>query len=374
LKVLLITNYPLDEQQSMARYAQWLQSALSTAHDVTVCGPVVYLGRCAARGTGLAKWLGYIDKFLIFPFTLRRLSLSADVVHICDHGNAMYVRHLRGVPHVITCHDLLAIRSALGQIPGLHTSITGRFFQWMIRKGLEKAQAVVCVSNATLQDLKTFAPDLMSMPVLVENPLNWPYQPMSKDVAWQKVERLSPEIQRPFFLHVGGNQWYKNRAGAIRIFAALRRLSGEFTGHSLLMVGKEFTEEMKQEVTPPIQASVRQLTAIDNETLQALYSACDALIFPSLAEGFGWPIVEAQACHALVITSDLEPMNEIAGGGAILVTPDQPELAARQIADAWPWREAIREAGSANVSRFSAEVALQKYIRVYQSVRPPGLG
>ena len=75
------------------------------------------LGRLGAGHAGAAKWLGYVDKFALFPPELRRAMAWADLVHVCDQGNAMYMRYLQNKPHLLTCHDVLAIRSALGDVP-----------------------------------------------------------------------------------------------------------------------------------------------------------------------------------------------------------------------------------------------------------------
>ena len=73
---------------------------------------------------------------------------------------------------------------------------------------------------------------------------------------------------------------------------------------------------------PEMAASVIPLTNVDNETLRALYSAAELLLFPSLEEGFGWPIVEAQACGCRVVTSQKAPMTE-AGGDAAFYLPER---------------------------------------------------
>jgi len=85
------------------------------------------------------------------------------------------------------------------------------------------------------------------------------------------------------------------------------------------------------------------------------------LLFPSLYEGFGWPIVEAQSCGCMVVTSNREPMQEVAGGAAILVDPEQPEEAAAGIAAGWPRRDALRAAGLLNVQRFGRQEIMGGY-------------
>ena len=99
----------------------------------------------------------------------------------------------------------------------------------------------------------------------------------------------------------------------------------------------------------------------DDGTVRALYTGAAMLLFPSLYEGFGWPIVEAQSCGCLVVTSNREPMREVAGGAAILVDPEQAEEAAAEIAAKWPRREALRAAGLVNVRRFGRQEIMGAY-------------
>ena len=65
---------------------------------------------------GATKWAGYFDKFVLFPREFRKAMNWTDIVHICDHSNSVYMKHVGNRPHVVTCHDLLAVRSALGEI------------------------------------------------------------------------------------------------------------------------------------------------------------------------------------------------------------------------------------------------------------------
>lgn len=370
MKILIIANYAPDAQESMARYANWLALALvTTGHEVKVIRPTPVFGKLVYKKySTVGKWLSYFDKFILFSLRLRRLARQYDLVHICDHGNAMYVPILRGVPHLVTCHDLLAVRSAQGDIPSQKVSITGKIFQHLILSGLCQAQQVVCVSEATLNDLQSLATKLRCRPVLIENPLNWPYRPMERLRAMALIRQKLPMFDGPYLFHVGGNQWYKNRAGVVRIFAELKASVPTFASYKLILAGKPITNEIRCELNSGIECDVHCIYGPDNETLQALYSASDALLFPSLAEGFGWPIAEAQACGTLVITSNFAPMSQIAGAGSILVDPTDHVAAAAVIAGAWAQRESLRAIGAANAARFAPEMAFRDYMRIYDTL------
>src|SRR4051812_17534967 len=102
----------------MQRFGALLRDGVSdSGHSVRLITPDAVIGRLKPDSTGVGKWLGYADRFVVFRKTLRSQLKWADVIHICDHGNAVYVPWLSGRPHLVTCHDALALRSALGEFP-----------------------------------------------------------------------------------------------------------------------------------------------------------------------------------------------------------------------------------------------------------------
>jgi hypothetical protein len=143
MKVLLLGNYPFDGSTSMQIWASALhRELLERGINAELIVPEPVFGRMKPSATGLGKWLGYIDRFLLFPVRLKAAAAKADVIHICDHGSAMFTSKLRGKPVVITCHDMLAVRGALGEIPEMQSSLFGRLLQRWIRRGLRRATPV----------------------------------------------------------------------------------------------------------------------------------------------------------------------------------------------------------------------------------------
>ncbi|MGH8100042.1 MAG: glycosyltransferase family 4 protein [Chthoniobacterales bacterium] len=152
--VLLIGNYPLDRYPSMQLFNDLMRRGLTAAGvQAELVRPEPFLGNVFPFGT-LGKWLGYIDKFVFFPFRLRKkLAARPSIVHICDHSNAMYVSACSGLaPIVVTCHDLFAVRAALGEPVDRVPTWTGRILQKWILRGLRRADVLACISSATASD------------------------------------------------------------------------------------------------------------------------------------------------------------------------------------------------------------------------------
>jgi len=370
MKVLLLGNYVNDGQESMQRFSAFMEQGLTQAgHEVRLLRPPSVFGKLRPSWQGVGKWLGYVDKFACFPHTLRAAVSEADVVHICDHANSFYTKYLKSVANLVTCHDLLAVRSALGEFSQNRTRWTGRRLQALIMKNLMKAQHIACVSDATRNDvlrLTGIGEDRVSR---VYNSLNYPYFRMRVNEAAPRLRSLSVDPDQSFLLHVGGNQWYKNRMGVLRIFALLRKLTTS-RNLRLVMVGKPWTGEMRRFVTEnELSNSTLQLTMVADEDLRALYSIATLLLFPSLEEGFGWPIIEAQACGCPVATSSRPPMDEVAGNAAIYVDPESPSAAAATLREALAKSlDSLREASVRNAARFKPGM-IDAYIALYEKVR-----
>lgn len=370
--VLLIGNYPADQQESMQRFARMMLRGLTTAGvPVELIQPRPLLGRMRLAGGFVAKWLGYVDKFLLFPRELRaNLSRDVRLVHICDHSNAMYGAQVSGRPIVVSCHDLLAVRGALGEVEDTPASVTGKFLQRWIVAGLRRASAIACASGATLRDARRLVGQTNGRPrlSLIHHGINHPYKrqpPNEARARLAKVARLTPE--RQFLLHVGSNLRMKNREGALRIFALTRN---DWNGQ-LVFAGQKLTPELRslgKELG--VLERVIEVAGPDDDLLEALYNCALALLYPSRFEGFGWPIIEAQACGCPVLCADREPMSEVGGDAAITHNVEDETGFAHSILRLTDPAERARwsERSLHNAERFRAEDMIAKYIALYREL------
>jgi len=101
------------------------------------------------------------------------------------------------------------------------------------------------------------------------------------------------------------------------------------------------------------------------------YEKCDLLAFASLYEGFGLPILEAQAVGRAVLTSNRSPMSDVAGEGACLIDPEDTKAiraGIERIVDDAGYRNQLIERGFENIKRFRPEVIARQYLALYEAV------
>ncbi|MDL9997725.1 glycosyltransferase family 1 protein [Variovorax sp. J22P240] len=330
-----------------------------------------------APNSRLWKWLGYIDKYVLFIPSLVMQARWADVVHICDHSNGMYVKWVKSKPTVITCHDVIAVQAAKGMVAGWNVAWTGRLFQRLIASGLAKADLIACVSNATQRALLGLQLANNQRVTTVLNGLNDNFSLLRPGEAQQLIGRLGLAASDRYLIHVGMDLPRKNRKAVVETFIALQRRAAESGADPvvdrLVLVGPQLSPELARLASQHgVADRITALRDLSHQELRALYGRAAALLFPSLQEGFGWPLIEAQACGCPVFTSDLTPMNEIGGLGACYVDPHDPEAMARAIEQAAGRFDEMRALGLLNASHYSAKKMVTNYLAAYRRVFDAG--
>jgi glycosyltransferase involved in cell wall biosynthesis len=373
-RILLVGNYRKDRSESMDRFAWCLEEEIGArGYEVEKLLPQPKFGGLLPSSGGLGKWLGYLDKFLVFPGALKKRCAKADIVHICDQAGAIYTKYLSDKPHLLTCNDLLAIRSALGEFPQNPTRWTGRKYQWIILNGIRRATRITCISEATRQDLIRIAGVPAERVDVTSMGLNHPYHVMNADKGWGAIREFVPFLKTPFrfILHVGGNQWYKNRLGVLKIYNEFKKQS--LSDAKLVLIGQPLSAELASFIdSNSLQTEVFSISNCDNNALCAFYSVAGALLFPSLYEGFGWPIIEAQACGCPVITTNRPPMTEIGGMACSYIDPENLKAAADILDKVVSYNRTERQKatleGLRNAGRFSTARMIDGYLEIYQEL------
>jgi glycosyltransferase involved in cell wall biosynthesis len=199
---------------------------------------------------------------------------------------------------------------------------------------------------------------------VIHNGFNGDFKPMTPSSVSSVLNIQDLKLNSPFLLHVGSGQPRKNRQLLIEmIFILKNKWDGKicFAGEGLDLQLCTYASSLG--VTDKIISIVNP----DHKLLMALYCACDAFVFPSYSEGFGWPLIEAQACGAPVIASDVAPMPEVTGGAALHRNPNK----ATDFADAFlslgnkDVRDALIRKGFENCIRFNNKKMIQEYLTLH---------
>jgi glycosyltransferase involved in cell wall biosynthesis len=371
--------------ESMPRYANMIADGMKyRGHHVQIWTPKARFYNLPVKSV-FKKWLGYVDQYIVFPLEVKlklRQCTSDTLFVFADQALGPWVPLVCKRPHVVHCHDFLALNSALGNILENPTSSTGKMYQKFIRKGFSKGKNFISISQKTQQDLHLLHQGNIETSVVCYNGLNRAFEVLdihlSRTILGKKVLL---NLINGYVLHVGGNQFYKNRKGLIEIYTAWR--SNSTDSLPLLLVGSAPSEELEAVYqNSAFKKDIHFIIGLPDAFINEAYSGASCLLFPSLDEGFGWPIAEAMACGCLVITTEEAPMTEVTGNADFFLIPKRPfdELLVRdwafnasqqiskivQLSD--EQKKVCLDAGFESIKRFDTNLSLNKIEKIYQSI------
>jgi glycosyltransferase involved in cell wall biosynthesis len=261
-----------------------------------------------------------------FPRHLRSQVQNHDLFHICDHSYAQLALKLPPQRTGVFCYDLDAFRCLLEPTKDARPF----WFRALMRRVLQGLQRAAVVFYATLAiRTEILAFGLIPEEKLVYAPLGYAAEFHAHAVPNNEAERiLTPLGECPYLLHVGSCTPRKRVDFLLQLFASLRH---ERPSLRLIKVGGSWTPSQQQIIQDQmLQSAIVHVADIDRKTLAALYRGATAALMPSDAEGFGLPVIEALACGARVLGSDLPVLREV-GGSAVCYAPvgDLPAWRAR---------------------------------------------
>ncbi len=370
--------------QSMPRYANMLAEGMrKRKHDVEIWTAKRFFHKLPTPFF-LKKWLGYLDQFILFPIEVKMklLKCSHDTLFVfADQALGPWVPLVSKRPFVVHCHDFMAQKSALGKIPENKVNFSGKLYQQIIRNGYQKGENFICVSKKTKKDLLQFLEATPKISRVVYNGLNQNFKPGNKkEIRSELSLKFKIDLNEGYILHVGGNQFYKNRKGVLKIYDAWRQFYN--LNLPLIMIGSNPNEElMKINEESKYKDSIHFITNVGDEDLKSFYQGASLFLFPSIDEGFGWPIAEAMASGCPVVTTGEAPMNEV-GGDFGKYIPRMPEN--KLLIDSWAKycakilnevfelsckeRKQLIDLGIQYAKRFDPEIALENIETIYKEV------
>jgi glycosyltransferase involved in cell wall biosynthesis len=264
-------------------------------------------------------------------------------------------------PVVVTLHDLIPLTYYRVTSLPLRQQI---FYRWNLRRA-DTADAVITVSEHSRSEIVSvlgFDPDRVQV---IYNGVEFPANPDRGAIS-----RLG--LVRPYLLYAGSFEPRKNLARALRAF---RLLVDRGCPHLLAAVVERSSghrsEVMAELARLGLGERVRLLHSLDEDDLRAVYTHAELLFFPSLAEGFGFPPVQAAAVGLSVVASDLPVLREILGQAPAYVDSCSEQAMAAEIARVLAddrLRLRMRDDGQAAARRFSHERCAREHLDLYNRV------
>lgn len=266
---------------------------------------------------------------------------------------------------VITVHDLAFVR-----YPQFLTEASRRYYAGQIDAAVQRADAIIAVSEATRDDLI----DLLSVPLEKIAVIYEAASEQFRPPAQGEVERLrrKHDLPEPYILFVSTVEPRKNVEGLLR---AYDRLQAELPEPPLLVIvggkGWLYDETLALYEQLGLGERVRWLGNVPYQDLPAFYAGAAVFCLPSFYEGFGLPPLEAMACGAPVVVSDRASLPEVVGEAGLYVDPVDPD----SIADALhrvltdnALAASLRQRGLERAEEFSWCKAAAATLSVYEKV------
>ncbi len=325
MRIGLDTSPLLQTRAGTARWIRGLFGALEQRDDVDVV-PLAWGG--SGRLTAVARDVAW------YPWLLPRAARAArlDVLHCTLFRGPRRSR----VPVVITVHDLAPLRH-----PEAFPAWTRLYGRTRLRGTVRAARRVAAVSEFSKRETARLC-DV--------DPARIDVVPNAADPVFRAD---GDAADGDYALAVGTLEPRKNLSRAIE--------AARLAGLELRIVGERGWGGVEA-----AGANVTWLGRVDDEELAALYRGARCLVYPSLYEGFGIPVVEAMATGAPVVTSRDSAMAEVAGAAAVLVDPLDPHAIAGGIAEADRRRDELRAAGFERARLYTWERAAAAAVEAYE--------
>lgn len=318
-----------------------------------------------------SNWRHTLMPWRHLPFwTQCRLSLEltihrVDLVFLPTHNVPLL--HPRRV--VATLHDI-----GFERHPELYPVSQLRYHRPMARRAVRAAGRVLTVSEFSRDEIVSFHKMDPARVTVTANAIDPAVYHPSIPETEQSAVRNRYGLSGPFLVFVGRLEAKKNLANILRGFALVKRRRGSGDPVKLALIGNpgHGFDAIKAVIAGDGLAPHLVLPGyVPEPDLPALLAAARGLVFPTRYEGFGIPILQAQAVGTPVITSDHAAMPETAGAGAILVNADDPEAIAGAmmvVLDDEARRRELRAAGLDNVKRFSWVETARVTLKVFREV------
>lgn len=343
----------------VGRYVQETVARLAAGTDVRpiVVGPDLPVWRAMAGidriptlrlvGTMRARLYRPFFENILLPRRLR--AVGANLYHAAAF-RAPYCD--LGIPTVTSVHDLSAF-----VLPGAQGRLRTANLRAQVRQAVRSAARIMTLSHAVADEITERFPSVRSK-----------IRVIYLGVGPQFVADAPSEAETPVFVSVATLERRKNLGRLLEAFAAVAKRS---PSARLRLIGQPNNDSARLRAriaALSLDARVTLEGYLSDSELAVAYRSATAVVYPSLYEGFGLPILEAMAAGAPVVTSDRGAMREIAGGAALLVDPEDAGSIAEamiRIVEERALRGELRARGLERAAEFTWERCAREHIELY---------
>jgi glycosyltransferase involved in cell wall biosynthesis len=274
-----------------------------------------------------------------------------------------------GVKTVATLYDLIPLRHPSAHFPPRRFDQRVGYARYL--RLLQRADRLIAISDATRRDAVErlgIAPERIAVTPLAVDERR--FYPRSLEEVEAGIGRYG--LHRPYLLHVGASTYHKNTARIVQAFDLFSHESG--VDHALYIAGQWIPKalaELDTSYAVLVQAGRLRVVGFVPDDLPALYGGAEALVYPSLIEGFGLPVLEAMRCGTPVLTSSTSSLPEVGGDAALYVDPyDVDAIAAAlcKLASQPSLRADLSARGLQRAELFTWTHTAEQTLRVYEEL------
>ncbi len=365
----------IEQRGGIGRYVRELTAALASLdgdndyrlfvaganHSSLPTAPSANFSWRPTRATPL--WLARLWHRARIPLPVEVFSGRIDLFHATDF---VLPPTLPATQTLLTVHDLSFVRVPEAASPPLKA-----YLDAVVPRSVARAKHILADSQATKDDLVALYGTPADKITVLYCGVDSHFQPVNDRDLLSACRRKYGLDAVDYLLSVGTVQPRKNYSRVIAAVAAARQQGYDL--HYAIAGGKGWLEDEMQRTIDRLGAQpyVHLLGLTDDADLPALYSGARALVMPSLYEGFGLPVLEAFACRAPVISSNLSSLPEVAGEAALLVDPYDIESLVDAIValEEQPGlRQRLVQAGYERAARFTWRRSAQQLRSIYAAL------
>lgn len=316
-KITIFRDFPEDRRRSMDIYSDNIYKYLikiNTSIPLTNFIPKIsYLG----------NWFGnhLLTKMRFsryFTYPILAYQNRSIVNHIIDqsYGHLLYTLPYRN--SIITIHDIIPILAWEKQIEGLSYPNNPLLMKFSLSK-VNKARYIIAVSQNTKNDLMKFCSIQESKIKVIHCGVSNIFEKYSIEKKELIRKNLGLPDHNTKLVFIVGENSYKNQETSIKIINELEKRNFSQINLVTLGLSVEYVNKLKSKT--PLKNKIFMFNNLSEKEIVDLYNSVDCLLFPSLYEGFGLPVLEAMACGIPVVCSNAASLPEIAKDAAILASP-----------------------------------------------------